>query len=126
METVMLLIREPQIAAFAELAVADFEDRMVTHLRQVFPEACGSAPEPALRERIQRAITRAGRFGVVREYDVCLYLQVMVVKGDGFDEAPEHAALRAILEDERQSASVRVDHVHALVFSAGETRAGEA
>ncbi|MBZ5626545.1 MAG: hypothetical protein LAQ69_48870 [Acidobacteriia bacterium] len=84
----MLVIRQQQMAAFAQAAVKSFDDRVVIHLNKFFPEQCGTLGEPQLREFIRYGVERANTYGIVAERDVCKYIDLMAVFGRDFDTDP--------------------------------------
>ena len=60
----MLIIRENQMKVFADAMRRSFEDRMVKHLRDVFPETVESlgahaSDDGPIREWIRQGITAA-------------------------------------------------------------------
>lgn len=115
----MFVIRRTQLAAFSKAAFGDFEDRMVAHLRSSFPEEAARRSEPELRSLIALAVERAAPWGLTREYDVCLYLHVMLALGPRFDEAPELPFAREILSRDRDPSS-SMDFLHDRVFEPEE------
>lgn len=110
----MYILLEKQLAAFTRSAGEDFEDRMVTHLQAVFPEACAARGPAALRAMILLGIERAARWGLELEYETCLFLHVMLALGERFDDDPGFA--RAALESPGWGPSSRMEHLHDLVF----------
>ncbi|AKT41731.1 hypothetical protein [Chondromyces crocatus] len=111
----MLIIHAEQVVALARAEVNGFEDRMVLHLAEVIPETTGLG-EAELRAQIQQGLERAARWGIAREYDLALYLQVMFALGPGFEEAPSYAWARTLLDAAGRGASSRVDALHDRVF----------
>jgi hypothetical protein len=77
-----------------------FQDKMVAHLKEFFPEACEELGEPQVRESISHGVERAESYGLVDEQDVCTYIDVMYVFGPDFDRAPECSWASRILKDE--------------------------
>ena len=82
----MLTIRKEQMAVFGPLGRKAFEDRMLTHLKKVFPEQSESLGEPKLRETIQYGTQRAAAYRIISERDVCKYIDLMVLYGRDFDK----------------------------------------
>ena len=81
----MLKIRKRQRAALAEEALREFEDRMVTHLRRVFPANCDVLGEPAVRRVIRYGLIQAGTYGIIAERGVCIFVDAMFAFGKRFD-----------------------------------------
>jgi hypothetical protein len=99
----MLIIRKEQEKAFAKIAVMRFEENMVIHLNQFFPEECEALGREGTGEAIHHALERAGHYGIVSERDICLYMDVMFAFGRDFDEHPDLPWAKEILNDEALS-----------------------
>jgi hypothetical protein len=98
--TPMLTIRKEQLAAFSPLGKQAFEDRMIVHLKKVFPEQCESLGEPKLRESIQYGTQRAASYKITSERDVCKYLDLMIFFGRDFDKDPNLPWAQSILQNQ--------------------------
>ena len=109
-------MRKSQHAAFARVAVDEFEDRMVLHLRRVFPDDARMLRDETLRPLIRRGMERAAGWGIELEFGICLYLHVVLQLGEAFDEDPSLPWARAMLEDERWDPERRVSELHDRVF----------
>ena len=83
-----MVIREKQQRVFNEKFSTSFEDRMVVHLRAVFPHECGAQTDVQLRETVHRGIDRAAQYGVDTERDVCKFIDLMMIHGPEFDQLP--------------------------------------
>jgi len=119
-------IRKEQMEAFAEASRRDFENRMVVHLREMFPGECAPLGEKRLRETIRYGLRRAGTYRITQESDVCQYLHLMLVLGKDFDtdEALPWAGL--ILNQLEQNPSDRIERVYARAMELEDGRTGEA
>src|ERR1041385_3846795 len=95
----MLKVSNELMDAFSRAAVDVFEDRMVERLRRLFAEECLELGEEGVREMIQHGIARAQGYGIVRQHDVMLYLNLVMVLGRNFDQDPLLSWGRAILTD---------------------------
>jgi len=112
-EVTMLRIRKEQMDAFSQAAARSFEDRMVEHLTEFFPEQCEALGEPETREAIQHGINRAKTYGIISERDVCKYIDLMFTFGRDFDEDAELPwAGRILNDDEFVNASVKTDRLY--------------
>ncbi len=96
----MVVIRKQQMDDMSPDEVRKFEDRMLEHLRECFPEECEDMSEDELREMIRHGVDKAESYGIDAEDDVCGYIDVMAVFGPDFDTDPECAWAAAILNDE--------------------------
>ena len=87
----MFKIRKEHVEAFERVALANYEDRMVAHLKKFFSERCETMGELKVRDAIQYGIHRASGYGIVAERDVCLYIDIMFAFGHHFDKDPKFA-----------------------------------
>ena len=116
----MFIVLKAQLAAFQRAAVDDFAERMVPHLFETFPDESDERGEAGIRALIRLGIERATRHHLAQEYDVCLYLHVMLALGERFDDDPAISWARAALEEAEVSASIRIEKLHDRVFGPEE------
>lgn len=95
----MLRIRQEQMEEFNRCEAVKFENRMVEHLEENFPEECEEMGEEAVRETIRYGISRADSYGIEFEQDVCNYVNLMFVLGRDFDTDPGLPWAKRILND---------------------------
>lgn len=107
----MLTIRQEQFAVFSQLAVQKFEDWMLAHLRQFFPQQCRAAGESRLRETIQYGIQRAAVYDITSKRDVCKYIDLMIVFGRDFDTDKRFPWAAEIL-GKRRNPSAKIGALH--------------
>ena len=107
----MLTIRPDQLQTLSELMLKQFEDRMVTHLRAMYPDATQAKPEAELRRLIQEGIVRARGYQVKTENNVRRYLECMVSYGTRFDSGPETAWAGKILRDAKLTGTQKMDRI---------------
>jgi len=74
--------------AYREVALRDFEDRVVTHLRKFYPAECANLGEEQIRRLIRYGIVRARSYGLTSERAACIYVDVMFAFGRDFDRDP--------------------------------------
>ena len=96
----MLTIRKEQLAAFGPLGQKTFEDRIVAHLKKVFPAQSEALGEPKVRETIQYGTQRAAAYRIISERDVCKYIDLMIVYGRDFDKDPKHPWAQSVLQNQ--------------------------
>lgn len=94
-----LIIRKEQIQAFREVAIKDFEDRMVAHLEKTYPEKSQALGESGVREAIRHGIKRAAKYKIKSKYGVEKYIEVMFMFGSDFDVDAKLLWARQILND---------------------------
>jgi hypothetical protein len=98
---------------------------MVEHWRDSFPEKVESMEEPAMRESIRHGIERAAAYALVEEYDVCLFLDLIVHLGRDFDKDPKHESTVAILKDPADAPPDRVERAWEKIFEPETENEGE-
>jgi len=96
----MFVIRKEQLEAFGPLGKKAFEDRVIAHLKKVFPERSHTLGELKLRETIQFATQRAAAYRITSERDVCKYIDLMILYGRDFDKDPNLPWALAILQNQ--------------------------
>ena len=101
----MLVIRDDQIEAINRLTMKNFEDRMVSHLKEFFPEDCQQLGETQVRETIRHGVQQASKYEVVTERDVCKYVDLLFTFGRDFDKDPQLPWAKRILNAKCQKGS---------------------
>ena len=81
----MLIIRKEQEKEFARIALRRFEESMVSHVKENWPEEYNKLGEEAVRESILKGVTNAGKYGIETEHDIARYVSVMYALGHDFD-----------------------------------------
>lgn len=116
----MLKIRQEQRAVLSEHAASDFEDRMVAHVREFFPEAYRDLGEQRTRALIQDGITNAARYDMWSEQDICRFIDLMLVLGRDFDLDPELSWIAEILRQSSTEQSLRLDQIYGTLLAQSE------
>jgi len=81
----MLIIRHEQMQMFEDQSLKRFEDKLLKHLREFFPEPCDALGEAGVRNAIQWGRKQAQSYGFASEQEVCKYLNMMFSFGRDFD-----------------------------------------
>lgn len=106
----MLKIQEEQYEELGKITLKSFEDSMVEHIKEIFPEQYEILGEPAIRCVIQYGVEQAENYEFITERDVCLYINTMFMLGGNFDTDLQLPWAADILKDETITDSVaRVD-----------------
>lgn len=95
----MQLLRS-QLEAFEFASYAEFDARMVAHLRYEFPED----PRPS-SEFVRVARVRATGYGLRLEFEICLFLYVLMLVGEDFAAQSEHTWIERILSSPEDPSS---------------------
>ncbi len=105
----MLTIRKEQMEVLSRYMLKQFEDRMVVHLRNTFPDKTKDMPETNLHNLIQTGIEQSGQYDVELEYDVRRYLEFMMIYGSDFDMNPKTAWANEILHNKNMDGTFKMD-----------------
>jgi hypothetical protein len=109
----MLTIRKEQMAVFGPLGQKAFEDRMLVHLKKVFPEQSESLGEPKLRDTIQYGTQRAAAYKIISERGVCKFIDLMIFYGRDFDKDPNLPWAQTILQNRAfRSPSSKIERLY--------------
>jgi hypothetical protein len=93
----MFTIRKEQLAILEKKEIEKFGERMVAHLRKVFPERSEVLGDNGLRDLIRYGVLRSASYRIVAERDVCKYIDLMMVFGRDFDQSRQYSWAAAIL-----------------------------
>jgi len=125
----MLIIRQEQMDEFIRIAAKSFEDWMLVHLKNFFPDEYQALGDPEIRETIKYGIGKAESYGITTEREVCKYIDLMFVLGQDFDTNPDLPWVQEILQDETlpdpEERMNGLCHMAIQKQSVGVTRDGE-
>lgn len=107
----MLVIRREQMQVFDEYASKGFEDRLVRHLAERFPDVCREREEASVRETIRNGIERSKGYGITTEFDVARYIELMYLFSEDFDTNPETSWASPVLEDTDLGGHAKMDRL---------------
>jgi len=109
----MLTIRKEQLAVFGPVGQKAFEDRMLAHLKRVFPEKVSALGEPKLRETIQYGTQRAASYRITSERDVCKYIDLLIFYGRDFDKDPNLPWAPSILQNKNiRTSAAKIERLY--------------
>lgn len=95
-----MLIRPDQHTELEKYARKRFEDRLIAHLRAMYPDRLRDMSDDELRVFCQEGIERGRKLNIRAEYDVARFLEYRVFLGESFDLRPSPDWLAAILRSE--------------------------
>jgi hypothetical protein len=95
----VLTIRRSQFDVFEAIALGQFEDRMVEHVRTYFPNHFAVLGDVGVRSVIRHGHARAGTHGLDTQRSVCLFINAMLLMGSNFDVDAMYPWAREILSD---------------------------
>jgi hypothetical protein len=102
----MLRILKRQMDHFGRLAAQSFEDRVVAHLAETYPDLASRMGLDTLRSRVRAGMTKAERYGVTLEPDALEFILMLLALGPNADE--EIPWVRAIVNDRDLSGTGKV------------------
>ena len=105
----MLKIRKEQMEAFKNDNLRKFADRMALHLKKFWPEECKSLGEKGVRDSIMTGIKNAEKYGIVIEYDVASYIDMMYALCFDFDTNPRTNWAGRILNNPNLPAHAKIE-----------------
>ena len=118
----MLVIRNDQIAALERARLSAFEDKMIDHLKRVYPDWAPRLSAEDQRAFVRRGIERARAFGFETELDIARYLHVMHDLGRDFDQSLEHPWAAVLLQSTELTATEKMDRLRDAAYYQVEAR----
>jgi hypothetical protein len=95
----MLTISRSQMNLLEQIAFQQYEQRLILHIREHFPGHAGYLGDQGLLRFIRHSCELAEKHGFETERDLCLYTDLTIMLGIGFDSDPQLEWTREILED---------------------------
>jgi len=86
----MLIISHKQIEKFRQVALTNFETRMVAHCQDFSPRLSAVIGEGQLRIAVKAAINRARGHGLTLQGPVRLFIEMTLLFGSAFDTDPQY------------------------------------
>jgi len=111
----MLIIRNEQMDALSRHMEESFVNRMIAHLKEFWPEKCEEMGEEAVRESIHEAMDIAREFGIINEYDVARYIDLIYEFDWPADEEPDTPWAEEILNDAELEGTAKMDRLYEQV-----------
>ena len=103
------ILRREQLDVLAEVYTAQkFEERLVEHLRQTWPEECAELGEIRLRRRVLDGVCKATEYGFSEESHVSRFMNLIFLWGDDFDSDDDRPRVREILHSKALSARNKI------------------
>jgi len=119
-----LRIREEQMNVFSDYMNKSFASRAAQYLRESCPDAANSMTAVELQQFIDTGVDRAARYSLIREDEIGVFLELMLLFGMDFDHKTDWAA--EVLQNPDLSAAERLNTLHEHRDNATERRLGTA
>jgi hypothetical protein len=81
----MLVIRRAQMDVLRTYMRGQFEQRMVKHLRERFPDRTQDCPDDSLRVVVRNSVKHAESYGIESEEDLRRFLEYVMIYGEQLD-----------------------------------------
>ncbi len=105
----MLTISKKQMDSIKNGIVEDFKQQLISHARRHFPDHLALSSHVEATKWVNLGIRRAGYYNIKREYDVCIFVSLMLSHGLDFDIDPELAPISQALKNLSRDATERVE-----------------
>ncbi len=83
----------------------------MAHVRRAFPRRFARQGEQEVRRRVRQGLAAAADCGIVEEYDLCRYVDLVFLLGDEFGVAGRPRWAAEILRDIGLSPTARLDRI---------------
>lgn len=110
----MIVIRQEQMQAFKQSLQQDFENNMLAHVEDCFPQKSRAIGQVEVLRLIRAGIERAEHYGLVEQPDVAQFIDVLFTLGPSFDTNPLFPWVNRILNSPDCPAN-RIRHLVAAV-----------
>ena len=90
-------ISQDQEDAFRQAAEADFNRRVLLHVRRDLAEPAALLSDEEILRRLRDCAPRAAKHGLVTEKQLICYLDASILLGAGFDQSGEHPWVLTLL-----------------------------
>ena len=104
----MFVIKQEQLDAFERRGVRALQESIADHVRAFFPRQTAEMDAEALRSCVEDAVQRALGRGLELEPDICVYVDLVVVFGPGFEDDARYPWARVLVDDSPGSPGDRV------------------
>ena len=111
----MLVIRNEQIATLESEQPKVFEDHMVKHLREFFPELTENMAETRLRQFIRDEIETAHEFDIEEADQTAVYISAMFALRPDSEVDTEPTWVKELLADLELSAEEKIEQLEAWI-----------
>jgi hypothetical protein len=108
----MLKLRKEHLEAFEAQAVSLFANRVLTHVKSVWPEQCAELGDAVIRSTVQTAIQRAGMLGLLNEYDIARFVDLSFILAADFETNPLSIWTRPFIADKTLAPRAKLDRIY--------------
>lgn len=105
----MLVIRQEQMDVLSAYTRAQFEQRMVDHLRAKFPDRTQELPDERIRLVVQNSTKKAESYSIEYEDDIRRFIEYLVIYGTRLDTREETRWIGEILRRDDLTGTAKMD-----------------
>jgi hypothetical protein len=111
-DTALLTIRKEQMERLNQTTATGFESRMHKYLMKTYPDVLTRTPAHDVQKSIRVGIRRAAAYGMIAEYDVARFIDLMYRLSQDFDSNPKTSWIRTVLDDPDIHPHAKMDLIH--------------
>jgi hypothetical protein len=104
----MFVIKQEQLDAFERRGVRELEEKIAGHVRAFFPRQAAEMDAETLRSCVADAVQRALGRGLEIEPDICVYADLVIVFGAGFEDDARYPWAQVLVDGSPGSPGDRV------------------
>ncbi|MFO7639967.1 MAG: hypothetical protein R6X17_01465 [Candidatus Competibacteraceae bacterium] len=105
----MLAIRQEQMDVLSAYMRDRFEQRMVKHLQEKFPDRTKDLPDEKIRLVVQNSMKKAEIYGIEYEDDIRRFIEYLVIYGTRLDTREETRWIGEILRRDDLTGTAKMD-----------------
>ncbi len=114
----MLTLRREQMETFEMAALGAFEGYMMAHLRKHFPRVADLLGESGMRQLVRQGYARARPHAFTTRREVCLFVDLQIMLGCGFDTDPQLPWTEPILgQESAPSSTPRINRLYTAALA---------
>jgi hypothetical protein len=95
----MLVFKQKQVEVFNAIALKKYENDLIVHVKNFFPEFAAEHSDEEIRHTIKHAVAKGKMYGFVSRKNVCILLNIMLLHGLNFDYDDDCFWAKEILHD---------------------------
>ena len=107
----MLIIRKEQMEALRTSMSRRFEQRMLEHIKNIFPDRIKQVSDEKIRTVIQNSINKAESYSIVYEDDIRRFIEYLIIYGTQLDTKPETRWIGEILQRADLTGTAKMDRI---------------
>jgi hypothetical protein len=97
--------------AFDQAVQENLECRLVTHVERMFPAEFARLGKRAVEQRVRAALDRAKGRKLVEDYDLCRFVDLTFLLGEGFEADERFPWAARTLDDDGLTAAEKMDRL---------------